>query len=235
MDDFVKVNRSMLTWEWYQDEHTKSLFLHCLLKANWRDEKWKGKLIKRGQFPTSYNSLHNDLGITVNEVRNAISHLKSTNEITIKSHGKYSVITVVNYNLYQTDNKHECKQNENSSHAINKLLTTLEEVKEVKNNNIKDIGAKKGHFVPPSVEEVKTYCAERNNKINAEQFVDFYSANGWVQGKGKPIKEWKACVRTWERSEAEKKGKPPSDKNKFNQFAQNSYDFETLEQDILSN
>ncbi len=54
-------------------------------------------------------------------------------------------------------------------------------------------------FTPPSKEEVEAYCEERGNKINAQHFFDFYEANGWVQGKqGKPLKDWKAAVRTWE-------------------------------------
>lgn len=56
-------------------------------------------------------------------------------------------------------------------------------------------------FQPPTVEEVKAYCEERKNGIDPERFHDYYTANGWVQGKGKPIKDWKACVRTWERTE----------------------------------
>ena len=53
----------------------------------------------------------------------------------------------------------------------------------------------------PTLEEVKEYCLERNNNVDAEAFIDYYEANGWVQGKGKPIKDWKACVRTWERNQ----------------------------------
>ena len=53
-------------------------------------------------------------------------------------------------------------------------------------------------FAPPSVEDVQEYCLERNNSIDPQRFVDFYEANGWTQGKGKPIKDWKAAVRTWE-------------------------------------
>lgn len=54
-------------------------------------------------------------------------------------------------------------------------------------------------FVPPTVEEVKAYCKERNNRVDPQKFIDFYETNGWVQGKArKPIKSWKACVRTWE-------------------------------------
>ncbi len=57
-------------------------------------------------------------------------------------------------------------------------------------------------FVPPTVDEVAEYCKERGNNIDAESFVAFYEANGWVQGRGqKPIKNWKACVQTWERRE----------------------------------
>lgn len=54
-------------------------------------------------------------------------------------------------------------------------------------------------FVPPTVEEAAAYCKERGNNIDAERFVDFYTANGWKQGAGKPIKDWRAAVRTWER------------------------------------
>lgn len=57
-------------------------------------------------------------------------------------------------------------------------------------------------FIPPTLEQVKEYCEERKNTVSPEAFMDFYSANGWVQGKSrKPIKDWKACVRTWEKSE----------------------------------
>lgn len=56
----------------------------------------------------------------------------------------------------------------------------------------------RAHFTPPSIEEVRAYCEERHNGVDAQRFHDFYSANGWVQGRGKPVKDWKACVRTWE-------------------------------------
>lgn len=62
-------------------------------------------------------------------------------------------------------------------------------------------GSVRSRFVPPTVDEVRDYCEQRKNNIDPEAFVDFYETNGWVQGKqGKPIKDWKACVRTWERN-----------------------------------
>ena len=51
----------------------------------------------------------------------------------------------------------------------------------------------------PTAQEVAAYCRERGNNIDAQRFVDFYEANGWVQGRGKPIRDWRAAVRTWEK------------------------------------
>ena len=71
--------------------------------------------------------------------------------------------------------------------------------------NIKEIPKeKKDIFRKPTFEEVQAYCQERNNGIDPEQFIDYYESKGWVVGKSK-MKDWKACVRTWERN---RKGKP---------------------------
>lgn len=61
-------------------------------------------------------------------------------------------------------------------------------------------GGKKKAPMPPTLEDVSAYCQERGNGIDPEAFMDFYTANGWKQGKGKPIVDWKAVVRTWERN-----------------------------------
>jgi hypothetical protein len=58
-------------------------------------------------------------------------------------------------------------------------------------------------FAPPTVHEVKTYCLERKNGIDPQAFVDHYQASGWVRGKTK-IKDWRACVRTWEKNKKDK-------------------------------
>ena len=56
---------------------------------------------------------------------------------------------------------------------------------------------KKG--TPPSLEEVKSYCLERKNAVDPDKWHDYYSSNGWMVGKNK-MKDWRAAVRTWERS-----------------------------------
>lgn len=56
-------------------------------------------------------------------------------------------------------------------------------------------------FHPPTLEEVQSYCKERNNNVDAEHFIAYYTANGWKQSSGNKIKNWKACVITWEKQD----------------------------------
>ena len=63
------------------------------------------------------------------------------------------------------------------------------------NNNINIIT--KERFKKPTLEEVQAYCSERNNNINAEKFINYYESKGWKVGNS-PMKNWKACIRTWE-------------------------------------
>lgn len=70
------------------------------------------------------------------------------------------------------------------------------------NDNDNNINIKK--IIKPKIEEIKSYCLERNNSINPIQFFDYYESKGWLIGKN-PMKDWKACIRTWEQN-----------KNKYN-------------------
>nr|DAU85342.1 MAG TPA: replisome organizer [Caudoviricetes sp.] len=66
------------------------------------------------------------------------------------------------------------------------------------------------HFTQPTLDEVKAYCIERNNNIDAEYFIDFQEARGWVLSNGKKMKDWKATIRTWEKNNFNRK---PVNKN----------------------
>jgi hypothetical protein len=57
----------------------------------------------------------------------------------------------------------------------------------------------KKQFIPPSVEEVLAYCQQRGNAVDADAFVAYYQSVGWMRGKN-AIRDWQACVRTWERN-----------------------------------
>lgn len=81
----------------------------------------------------------------------------------------------------------------------------IEKEIEIEKDIEKDIEKKKERkrFSPPTVEDVTAYCQERKNRVDPEQFVDFYSAKGWMVGRN-PMKDWKACVRTWEKRDGVK-------------------------------
>ena len=76
-------------------------------------------------------------------------------------------------------------------------MNTLQECKEGKEEN------KLKKFIKPTILEISDYCFERNNKIDATHFFDYYEANGWMAGRVK-MKDWKATVRTWEKNDYKK-------------------------------
>ena len=99
---WIKLHRSILDWEWYDDINTMRLFLHCLFKANHKDKKYRGTVVKRGTFLTGLDLLSKQTGLSVSQLRTAQSKLKSTSELAIKTSSKGTVIEVVNYDKYQS-------------------------------------------------------------------------------------------------------------------------------------
>lgn len=114
-NEYLKLYRKMVRWEWYTDVNTFKLFLHCLIKANWRDGSWRGIKYKRGQFITSFPSLAKETGLTIREIRTALAHLKATGEVTDKKIHKGRIITVVNYDEYQGSDRQNDRQNDTQS------------------------------------------------------------------------------------------------------------------------
>ena len=142
-EGFVKLPRTMLEWQWFDDGNTLKVYLALLLSANWKDAEWHGIKLKRGQLITSVKSLCEKCHMTTQQVRTALAHLTSTNEITIKKTSKFSLVTLNNYDpseevnnknnnvstTYQQDNNNvstTCQQDSNN------VLTTVEERKEEK-------------------------------------------------------------------------------------------------------
>nr|DAT31381.1 MAG TPA: replisome organizer [Caudoviricetes sp.] len=134
---FIKIDRGILDWEWYSDINTTRLFIHLILKANWKDGRFQGQEIKRGSFVTSYPKLAEETELTVNQVRTSLSKLKSTGEITVKSQSKFSVITVKNYCLYQDISQANHSQITDKPQTNHSQITTIEESKKVRREEIK--------------------------------------------------------------------------------------------------
>ncbi len=111
--EFIKMYRKFLNWEWYTDTNTKALFIHCLLRANWKAGQWKGIHYKAGEFITSLPSMAEETGLSVQSVRTSLKHLISTGELTSritdtvtgKQLARCRIITVNNWNEYQGDNR----------------------------------------------------------------------------------------------------------------------------------
>ena len=93
------------------------------------------------------------------------------------------------------------KQNETKSNKTEQTETNSlkekEKDKDKEKEKEKEISEKRVRFSPPTIDEVTAYCRERNNNVDPERFIDFYSSKGWKVGN-QPMKDWKACVRTWE-------------------------------------
>ena len=83
-------------------------------------------------------------------------------------------------------------------------------------SNKKEIYKEK-RFKKPTIEEVKEYCLERNNNVNAEQFIDFYESNGWKVGRNS-MKDWKAAIRTWERNKINKESRYEETQRKIEEW-----------------
>ena len=98
---WIKIHRQLLEWEWYDDNNTKIVFLHLLLKANHKPKNYRGLELKAGTILTGRKLLGLETKLTVRQIRTSLTKLKSTNEITIKTSSQGSVIEIVNYSKYQ--------------------------------------------------------------------------------------------------------------------------------------
>jgi len=187
MSGWIKLHRQITDWEWYDDHNTFRLFIHLLLKANHKERSYRGTTIEVGCIMTGRELLSKETGLSVQQIRTCLERLKLTNEITIKSDKQGTIIQVVKYKDYQVTTN-ELTTNQPIS---NQQVTTNKNDNKEKNEN--------NTFKPPTANDVRSYCLERNNFVNAETFIDFYESKGWMVGKNK-MKDWKACVRTWEKT-----------------------------------
>lgn len=96
------------------------------------------------------------------------------------------------------------------------------------NPNTKGERARETRFTPPTIEDVKSYCSSRNNSVDPQKFLDYYTSNGWRVGKN-PMKDWKAAVRTWERNEY---GSPAKAGTDYQKRQYTDSDFAAMEVDL---
>lgn len=168
---WIKLHRKVLDWEWYDTPGMFHLFFHLLVSANVEDKRWRGKVIRRGEFVTSYESLALKMKCSVRNIRTRLSRLKSTNEITIKSTNQYSIITICNYDKYQITESQSDTQNDkqsdkrptNDRQTTDKQLTTTKEYKNIRINKEENI------IINNNIKE------ESQNSVNFDEIREFFN------------------------------------------------------------
>ena len=137
MEGWIKLHRKLTEWEWYKDNNTKSLFIHLLLMANHKDGRFQGQDVKRGQLITGRKVLSVQTGLSEQQIRTGLNKLISTNEITIKTTNKNSLISIIRYNSYQIESentKQSTSEITNNQPTSNQQVTTNKNDKNVKND-----------------------------------------------------------------------------------------------------
>ena len=191
---FIALFRQFTEWEWYDDANTMRLFIHCLLLANYKDKKWRGKLIKRGSFITSQPKLAHSLKLSIMQIRNSLKKLKSTGEITVLTTAEYSVITVKNYNLYQDDNRLNNRQTTSEEQTSNRQATTTNKDNNIYSNNIISLSNKK-KISKNEREILKNYLLNKKRKepiADVDAYISLLVKNGDVEYQLERALKWQA-------------------------------------------
>lgn len=197
---WICVHRKLLDWEWFDDHNTFRLFMYLMLKANHQDKNWKGITIKRGQHLTSLDKIVAGSGLTKSQIRTSINKLKSTHEIAHSSNAQHTVITIINYDLYQYGDTHISTPVTHESHTNDTRMTpnnndnneNKEEPAPVKKKSAK----KKATPFPDEFEitqEMYDWFVENNFTIDIGQATD-----AWVdamQAKRSTYVDWIAAWR----------------------------------------
>jgi hypothetical protein len=116
MDGFIKLHRKLQDWCWYKNVNTKSVFIHLLLKASHNYYKApRGDKLNPGQVCVGREQFAEELGLSVRNVRTALKNLLTTNEVTITSTSKGSIISITNWTEYQLSDQQSDQQSKKST------------------------------------------------------------------------------------------------------------------------
>ena len=193
-------------------------FEYLLIKACRFDKteiiKGRAVKLKRGQLLIGQRKLAETYGWSRNKVARFQVLLEDLEMATFDgaTYGASigTLITIENYDKYQLDSDIGGATSEATNEATGGATSEATNGANIKKDN-KDNKDKKGNnniFRPPTVQEVKAYCIERGNDLDAEYFTNFYAARGWMIGKSK-MKDWRAAVRYWERNNNASKSAGP--------------------------
>ena len=197
------------------------LYSNILLKLYLRSLKNDGKLVVNDRIPYNAEMLANVTGHQVGTIKQALSMFKELGLIEILENGAIYMLDIQNFigkgsteadrqRLYDRRISDERKQKKlTQSRNLEEILEKstpeieIELEREIKIEKEIDSSAstttKRKRFEKPTLSDIKEYCIERNNNVDAQHFYDYYESNGWKVGKNS-MKNWQAAVRTWEKN-----------------------------------
>ena len=206
------------------------LYSNILLKLYLRSLKNNGKLVVNERIPYSADMLASVTGHQVGTIKQALSVFKDLGLIDVLDNGAIYMLDIQNFigkGSSEADRKREYRQrietdrtnvhtnlrqiSDKSTPEIEIELEKDIEIEKEIHSSAKSTTTKRKRFEKPTLSQITQYCLERNNNVNAEQFYDYYESNGWKVGKN-AMKDWKACVRTWERNGYDKPIKKKNNK-----------------------
>lgn len=136
MEGWIKLYRKFIEWEWFRNSEMVHLFIYMLLKANTKDSRWQGINVQRGQLITGRQKLSQNTGISERSIRTCLERLKSTNEIAIKTTNQYSIITIINYDSYQTrENRIDQQTDQQTDQRLTSGRPTIDQQPTTNKNN----------------------------------------------------------------------------------------------------
>lgn len=170
---YIKLSEGIINWEWFTDGNMLKLWVYLLVNAQqFEDTRYRGIELKTGQLVTGRKKISQETGLTEMQVRTCLNKLKSTNEITIETTNKYSVITILKYDLYQSNepygiqqiNQENNQQITNEQPTNNQQITTSNKDKRDKREREKDIYNKALDCSPEFAEALSAF-EEMRKKI----------------------------------------------------------------------
>nr|DAT62977.1 MAG TPA: DnaD like replication protein [Caudoviricetes sp.] len=192
------------------------LYSNILLKLYLRSLKNDGKLVVNDRIPYNAEMLASVTGHQIGTVKQALSIFKDLGLIDVLENGAIYMLDIQNFigrGSSEADRKREYRQRIESDRT--NVQTNLRQIsdknppeieleieKEIKieiDSSAKSTTTKRKRFEKPTLSEIKAYCIERGNKVDAQHFYDYYESNGWKVGKNS-MKNWQAAVRTWEKN-----------------------------------
>jgi len=206
MAGWISIHRKLQShWLWEEKPFSKGqAWIDLLMLANHEDSKFLlgNQLVeaKRGDIVTSEAKLMNRWGWSNTKVRSFLNLLEKDSMIIKKTDTKKSILTLTNYSVWQDSKSEKEVEKKCNKSALEVEKHTINNSNNLNNsNNENKDTCTTSKFKQPTIEEVKQYCLERQNNVDAEKWHNHYSAKGWMIGKNK-MKDWKAAVRTWERN-----------------------------------